>query len=105
MGVIPTTSTTTTTTTAITITTVMAKITPTPFLLDPTIHVSPLTTQGNPGASCKSVKKTHGDKAASGYYWINLSVVTKVYCDMVTDGGQCIIYFMVSKKRFEFLLV
>ena len=47
----------------------------------------PLTSQSNPGSSCKSIKEQFGNSASSGLYWIDLQPATQVYCDMDTDGG------------------
>ena len=69
----------------------------------PLIYVSALTTKSNPGASCKSVKENDGSLAESGYYWINLSVATMVYCDMDTDGGQYIMYCVSKNKNLFFI--
>lgn len=46
-----------------------------------------LTTQSNPGFSCKSIKEQYGNSALSGLYWVDLSPAAQVYCDMDTDGG------------------
>ena len=46
-----------------------------------------LTSQSNPGSSCKSIKEEFGNSASSGLYWIDLQPATQVYCDMDTDGG------------------
>ena len=46
-----------------------------------------ITTQSNPGTSCKSIKEQYGYSASSGLYWIDLQPATQVYCDMDTDGG------------------
>ena len=51
------------------------------------VYVSSLTSQSNPGSSCKSIKEQFGNSASSGLYWIDLQPATQVYCDMDTDGG------------------